>query len=155
MSGILSLADALAVSRSLGVGWFLAAQFRSQFPAELRAAVDMNARSKIVFATEHDDARDMARLARTLVAEDFMVLPRFHAYAQLVANGLPSGWALVKTLPPPPATTDPEQVRAAVRAAYGPAPQPPAPEADEASQPEQPARPPARIGRRRRQRRTS
>ena len=27
-----SLADALAVSRSLSVGWFLAAQFRSQFP---------------------------------------------------------------------------------------------------------------------------
>ncbi len=33
-----SLADALAVSRSLGVGWFLAAQFRSQFPPALQAA---------------------------------------------------------------------------------------------------------------------
>ncbi|TMQ91739.1 type IV secretory system conjugative DNA transfer family protein [Actinomadura soli] len=149
------LADALAQSRSLGVGWILASQFRHQFGPELRAAVDINARSKIVFATEHDDARDMARLAPGLVAEEFMALPRFHAYANLVANGRPSGWALVETLPPPPATTDPEQVRAAVRAGYGPAPQPPAPEADEAPHPEPPARPPTRIGRRRRQRRTS
>ena len=35
-----SLADALAVSRSLGIGWFLAAQFRSQFPSALRQAVE-------------------------------------------------------------------------------------------------------------------
>ena len=61
-----SLADALAVSRSLSVGWFLAAQFRNQFPPALRQAVDMNARSKIVFATEYDDARDTAKLTRDL-----------------------------------------------------------------------------------------
>ena len=93
-----SLADALAVSRSLSVGWFLAAQFRSQFPPALRTAVDMNARSKIVFATEYDDARDTAKLTRDLSTEDFLALPRFHAYANLVAGGHPSGWALVKTL---------------------------------------------------------
>lgn len=117
-----SLADALAVSRSLSVCWFLAAQFRTQFPPALRTAVDMNARSKIVFATEYDDARDTAKLTRDLVAEDFMALPRFHAYANLVADGHPSGWALIKTLPPPPATTDPETVRAVARANYAPAP---------------------------------
>jgi Type IV secretory system Conjugative DNA transfer len=117
-----SLADALAVSRSLSVGWFLAAQFRSQFPSALRTAVDMNARSKIQFATEYDDARDTAKLTRDLHAEDFMALPRFHAYAQLVADGHPSGWALVKTLPPPPATTDPQRVRAVARANYAPDP---------------------------------
>jgi hypothetical protein len=39
-----SLADALAVSRSLGVGWFLAAQFRAQFPPALRTAVDIRLR---------------------------------------------------------------------------------------------------------------
>ncbi|MCA1672711.1 MAG: type IV secretory system conjugative DNA transfer family protein, partial [Actinobacteria bacterium] len=103
-----SLADALAVSRSLSVGWFLAAQFRSQFPPALRGAVDMNARSKVMFATEYDDARDTAKLTRDLSTEDFLALPRFHAYTNLVAGGHPSGWALVKTLPPPPATTNPE-----------------------------------------------
>lgn len=113
-----SLADALAVSRSLSVGWFLAAQFRGQFPPALRSAVDMNARSKIVFATEYEDARDIAKLSRDLTPEDFMALPRFHAYANLVADGIPSGWALVKTLPPRPTITDPERVRAVSRAAY-------------------------------------
>nr|WP_243876358.1 type IV secretory system conjugative DNA transfer family protein [Streptomyces sp. 846.5] len=119
-----SLADALAVSRSLSVGWILAAQFRSQFPPAVRTAVDMNARSKIVFATEYEDARDMAKLTRSLTAEDFQALPKFHAYATLVADGLPSGWALVKTLPPPPITGTPETVRATARANYAPDPVP-------------------------------
>ncbi|REE94732.1 type IV secretory system conjugative DNA transfer family protein [Thermomonospora umbrina] len=137
------LADALAQSRSLGVGWFLASQFRSQFPPELRTAIDINGRSKLVFATEHDDARDMARLARGLVAEDFMALGRYQAYANLVADGLPSGWALVKTLPPPPPTTDPARVRAAVAERYGPLPPPPV---------EPSPSPPGPVGRRQRRR---
>ncbi len=117
-----SLADALAVSRSLGVGWFLAAQFRSQFPPSLSKAVDNNARNKIQFATEYEDARDTARLTRDLTPEDFLALPKYHAYANLVADGHPSGWALVKTLPPPPPTTDPELVRATAQANYAPDP---------------------------------
>ncbi|QKV97463.1 type IV secretory system conjugative DNA transfer family protein [Streptomyces sp. NA02950] len=117
-----SLADALAISRSLSVGWFLAAQFRSQFPPELRTAVDINARSKVVFATEADDARELAaKLAPELEPQDFMSLPRFHAYANLVAGGAPSGWALVRTLPPPPVISDAEALRATARANYAPA----------------------------------
>ncbi|RKN53467.1 type IV secretory system conjugative DNA transfer family protein, partial [Streptomyces klenkii] len=137
-----SLADALAVSRSLSVGWFLAAQFRSQFPPALRTAVDMNARSKIAFATEYEDARDMAKLTRSLTAEDFQALPHFHAYANLVADGLPSGWALVETLPPPPVTTDPEAVQATARSNYAPDPIQPTPDtnvvdSDESQAPEE------------------
>ncbi|MFI1955923.1 type IV secretory system conjugative DNA transfer family protein [Streptomyces xinghaiensis] len=145
-----SLADALAVSRSLGVGWFLAAQFREQFPPALRSAVDSNARSKIVFATEFDDARDMARLAPELEAEDFMALPRFHAYANLVADGAPSGWALVKTLPPPPATADVTAMRAAVRRNHA---RPPRPANTPTPTPASPTpEPTPQIGRRRRRR---
>lgn len=117
-----SMADALAVSRSLSVGWFLAAQFRSQFPPELRTAVDMNARSKIAFATEYDDARDMARLSPELSTEDFIALPKFHAYANLVADGHPSGWAMIKTLPPTPAIRDPQSVSVISERNYAPAP---------------------------------
>jgi hypothetical protein len=153
-----SLADALAVSRSLSVGWFLAAQFRGQFPPTLRAAVDMNARSKMVFATEYEDARDTAKLTRDLTPEDFLAVPKFHAYANLVADGHPSGWALVKTLPPPPATTDPEIVRATAQANYAVAPAPTAadtPDADELSAAGDDSPAPVvveRIGRKRRQR---
>jgi hypothetical protein len=131
----------------LGVGWFLAAQFREQFPPALRAAVDSNARTKIVFATEHDDAHAMAKLAPELEAEDFMALPRFHAYANLVADGAPSGWALVETLPPPPATSDPATVRATIRRHHAPASHPPA----QAASPTPGTAPaPIPIGRRRR-----
>jgi hypothetical protein len=155
----MSLEDALAVSRSLGVGWFLAAQFRAQFPAPLRAAVDMNARSKIVFGTEYEDARETAKLARDLTLEDVMVVPRYHAYVNLVADGHPSGWALVKTLPPSPTTTDPEQVRAVARANYGnprpsATPDSPNPEAADAPEPMigRSSAPSEPIGRKRRQR---
>ncbi|MGC9539217.1 type IV secretory system conjugative DNA transfer family protein [Streptomyces sp. UG1] len=152
----MSLADALAVSRSLSVGWFLAAQFRDQFPASLRTAVDVNARSKIVFASEYEDARDMAKLAPGLEAKDFVALPRYHAYANLVADGAPSGWALVKTLPPPPVTADVEEVRAVSRANYA-SPAKPKPESSETASSEEssaavPPTPeaPTAIGRKRR-----
>lgn len=155
-----SLADALAVSRSLGVGWFLAAQFRSQFPPALRSAVDMNARSKIVFATEYEDARDTAKLTRDLTVDDFLTLPKYHAYANLVADGHPSGWALIRTLPPPAATTDPELVRTIARVNYAPVPQltANADSVETGDEPASPDEPPApvvvaeRIGRKRRQR---
>ncbi len=101
-----SLADALAQSRSLSVGWHLAAQFRSQFPTDMRTAVDMNARSKIQFATEYDDAKDVARSTPALAPEDLIALDRFHAYVNLVAGGRPTGWASVRTLPPPTVLTD-------------------------------------------------
>jgi Type IV secretory system Conjugative DNA transfer len=145
-----SLADALAISRSLSVGWFLAAQFRSQFPQELRTAVDINARSTIAFATIADDARDLAsKLAPGLEAADFMALPRFHAYANLVADGAPSGWALVRTLPPPPVTSDVEAIRNAIRANWslrpGASPSEAAPVAQGSAEPPQ-------IGRKRRSR---
>ncbi|MEU3198792.1 type IV secretory system conjugative DNA transfer family protein [Streptomyces sp. NPDC006996] len=152
----MSLADALAVSRSLSVGWFLAAQFRDQFPPSLRTAVDVNARSKIVFACEYDDARDMAKLAPGLEAEDFMALPRFHAYANLVADGAPSGWALVKTLPPSPATADTEAVRAKARSNYARQTEPEAKRSETASSEESSAavaptpEAPNAIGRKRR-----
>ncbi|MFC8362033.1 type IV secretory system conjugative DNA transfer family protein [Streptomyces griseorubiginosus] len=147
-----SLADALAISRSLSVGWFLAAQFRNQFPPELRTAVDINARSKVAFATEHDDARDIAtKLAPELEPEDFIALPRFHAYANLVADGAPSGWGLVRTLPPPPIVADAEAVRTAARANYAPVEATPGPTATTTNEPPNtPGPAPEQFGRKRR-----
>lgn len=105
-----SMADALALSRSMGVGWSLAAQFARQFPKELRTAIDMNARSKIVFGTEYEDAAHFARGNRDLTYEDFTSLGKYQAYVNLVADGTPSGWALAKTLPPSKPSIRPERV---------------------------------------------
>lgn len=121
-----SMADALALSRSMGVGWFLAAQFARQFPKELRSAIDMNARTKIVFGTEYEDATHFARGNRDLTADDFMSLGKFQAYANLVADGRPQGWSLVSTLPPPKPTIRPERVVAHSQARWAAHP-PPAP----------------------------
>jgi hypothetical protein len=121
-----SLGDALAISRSLGCAWHLAAQYSGQFPNDVRAAVDMNARSKLVFRTEYEDAKHFAKGSRDLTPEDFMSLGKFQAYANLVADGHPQGWALVQTLPPCGASSDPDRVRAHSRARWSTAPDEPA-----------------------------
>ncbi len=119
-----SLADALNQSRSLGVGWHLATQYPTQFPTEIRDAVSTNARNKIVFAQEPDDAKYFARKARQLTEDDFVELPKYHAYVNLVANGSPSGWASVATLPARAAISDSAAVLAASVRNYQPAPLP-------------------------------
>jgi len=130
------LPDVLARSRSLGVGWHLAHQYRDQFTPEVRAAVDTNARNKITFTLGIKDARDLATMSAELAPEDFIALPRFHVYANLMHRGESTGWVSGKTLPAPPATTDPAELIAHSRRRYGgkvtPAPSSPM---DDAQQP--------------------
>lgn len=95
-----SIADALATSRSYGVSWNLAHQFRAQLSPGMRSAFDANARNKIVFALGADDARDLARMAPGLESEDFMSLPPYEIYAQIVDHGAPTTWFSARTLPP-------------------------------------------------------
>ncbi|GAA0993403.1 type IV secretory system conjugative DNA transfer family protein [Subtercola frigoramans] len=113
MNGSLSvsLAEALARSRSLSVSWFLATQFWDQLPKEMKSAVRSNARTKIAFKMESDeDAHTFARLAPELTAEDFMSLAKFEIYVKLVADGVTTDWALAKTLPPSRQISDPAEV---------------------------------------------
>ncbi|MBE5471722.1 type IV secretory system conjugative DNA transfer family protein [Mycobacteroides abscessus] len=148
-----SMADTLALSRSMGVGWFLAAQFARQFPKELRSAIDMNARTKIVFGTEYEDATHFARGSKDLQPDDFVALGRFQAYANLVADGRPTGWALVQTFPPAAPTIRPERVAAHAQTRWAALPPPAPPVSSAATQAPQPAKPPpaaapaARTGR--------
>jgi hypothetical protein len=117
----ISLGDALARSRSLSVGWFLAVQYWEQLPREMRSAVKSNARTKIAWAmSSDDDARTFARLAPGLTDQDFMQLGRFEVYANLVADGMPTGWASARTLPPEPPQFDPEAVHAISLSTYAP-----------------------------------
>lgn len=114
-----SIADALATSRSYGVGWHLAHQFRDQLSPAMRSAFDANARSKVVFALGPDDARDMARMAPRLVVEDFQSLAPYEIYATLVDRGAPSGWFSAKTLPPEKPTGHGDLIRRTSRDQYG------------------------------------
>lgn len=113
------LEDALSQARGLGVGLTLAHQYRRQLPTSLRAGIDTNARNKVIFGLNADDAADLARQAPGLESRDFQLLPRFHVYLNLIADGHATGWFSGKTLPPSPTTTDPVELRAASARAYG------------------------------------
>lgn len=114
-----SIDDALATSRSYGVGWHLAHQFRGQLSPSMRAAIDANARSKVAFAVGPDDARDLARMAPSLDAEDFKALPPYELYANLVDTTAPAGWFSARTLTPEPDAGNGTAIRRASQALYG------------------------------------
>ncbi len=111
--------DVLSTSRSYGVAWHLAHQYRDQLPPALRSALDVNARSKVCFTLEPDDARDYAKMTSQLVAEDFQTLPKHHIYARLLGGGTLTEWCSARTLPPAPDTGDEQFLRQESRRRYG------------------------------------
>ena len=113
------LSDALAQARGLGVGLTMAHQYRDQLPKDIRAGVDANARNKVVFGLNANDAKDMAAMAPELTPEDFMSLPRYQIYASFNQNGKNTGWISGKTLPPPSAIRSPVELRAKSMEKYG------------------------------------
>lgn len=101
------------------MSWNLAHQFRDQLPAQMRAAFDANARNKVVFGLGPDDARDLAKMAPGLVAEDFMALKPYDVYANVVDDGAPAGWFSARTLAPTAALDDGHIVRQRSRDQWG------------------------------------
>lgn len=139
-----SLDDALAASRSMGVSWNLAHQFRAQMPAAMLAAIDSNARNKIVFRPgDPKDAVAYARMAPQLEPIDFLSLGQYAAYATLVTDGEQQPWCSIRTLPPDEPTGLVSQIRAASRERFG------TPEQANVKQPA-PVAAPAVVGRKRR-----
>ena len=106
------LADALAQARGLGVGMTLAHQYRGQLPPDIRAAVDANARNKIIFGLNGTDAKDLAHQAPELAPEDFMMLPRYQVYTNIMQGKRSTGWMQGVTLPP----TEPIRMAAELKA---------------------------------------
>jgi hypothetical protein len=134
------------------VGWFLAVQYWDQLPRDMRSAIKSNARTKIAWAmSSDDDARTFARLAPGLTDLDFMQLDKYEVYANLVADGMPAGWASATTLPPSQPFSEPAAVRAMSRALYGPLPVEPLMSASEPLVADSPDEGSAPTGRRRRQ----
>lgn len=114
------MGDALAQARGLGVGLTLAHQHLAQLPANLRAAVLANARSRVCFQLAADDAQTMSRLSGGLLdSTDFQRLQRYEAYAQLVVSGEVTRFASLRTLPQPAPTSDARALRAMSRDRFG------------------------------------
>lgn len=115
-----SIDAALNASRSMGVSWNLAHQFRAQMPTSMLSAVDSNARNKLIFAPQDPkDAAAYAKQAPQLQAEDFLALGQYEVYATVVANGASQPWCSVRTLPPPQTTGLGSRIRASSRSQYG------------------------------------
>ncbi|WP_395638531.1 type IV secretory system conjugative DNA transfer family protein [Pseudolysinimonas sp.] len=113
------LADFLARSRSLGVALHLALQYRGQLPDDLQEALDVNARSRIVFQPGIKDAKFFAGQAPELEPEDFLALPKYHVYANLMRDSQPSGWFSARTLPAPSETSSADDLVARSMRRYG------------------------------------
>ena len=113
------LADALAQARGLGVSITMAHQYRAQLPPELKAGIDTNARNKIIFGLSAGDAKEVAAMAPELEALDFMSLPRYEVYSNIMMDGRSTGWIHGKTFPPPASLREPAELRALSQTTYG------------------------------------
>jgi len=113
------LSDALSQARGMGVSMTLAHQYRNQLPANLRAAIDANVQNKVVFGLNAADAREMAAMAPELTPTDFMLLPRFSVYANILHNGRNLGWVSGRTLAPLKAIRPALKVKAKSMETYG------------------------------------
>jgi hypothetical protein len=113
------IADALAMSRGLGVGFVLAHQYLDQLPPLVRSGIAANCRNKIIFGLSSSDAKDMAAMAPELKPEDFMSLPRFQAYTTINQGGRNTGWISCATLPMSRAIRDSKELKTKIEAEYG------------------------------------
>ncbi len=113
------LEDAFSQARGLGVGFTVAHQYRRQLPPSLRSGIDANARNKVIFGLNAEDAGELARQSPALDAQDFMYLPRFGVYTSLVQNGESTGWFSARTLPAESPLSDPVEMRARSAQKYG------------------------------------
>src|SRR5699024_3362325 len=91
------LSDALAQARSLGAAFTLANQYLNQFTPAMRASVEANTRSKIYFGLGGTDASTISKHTPGLDAQDFLLLPKYHAYANVMQHGQNSGWISIAT----------------------------------------------------------
>lgn len=111
----------LVESRSRGLGEVLGHQFNDQFPSGVREAVKNSARTKVVFQTGPDDARDMARaFGNQVTDQDFLNLGPYEALARIATAGNNTSSPLsLTTLPPARAVGTQGEVLYRSRTAYG------------------------------------
>ena len=113
------VAELLIQSRSLGVGFTLAHQHLHQLPTDLRAAVLANARSRVLFQLENDDARVFANGHGELEPADLMGLEPYQAYASLLQDNQVQPYVSLQLPPADAPSRDADELRAHSRATFG------------------------------------
>jgi hypothetical protein len=114
----IGLDDALAEFRGLHVSLVLAHQYLDQLSPKMRAAIDANARNKVIFAVSPRDARDLAHHVEPyFTPEDLTHRDAYGIVCRLVIDGLDAQPFSLNTRPAPPAWPGrADLLRAAARA---------------------------------------
>ncbi|WP_327313332.1 type IV secretory system conjugative DNA transfer family protein [Streptomyces sp. NBC_01235] len=116
----ISPADWFAQARSRGLAVTVAHQYLGQLSTELQASTQTNCRSKVVFQTAADEARDFARqFGRSVSADDFLNLSRYEILTRLATEDGVSSPVSGVTLPPGDPTGFADEVRRLSRERYG------------------------------------
>jgi hypothetical protein len=119
-----SLEEMLAEARGYHLSLVLAHQHLAQLPRALREAISANARNKIYFAANAEDAHLLAPHTEPEVTEhDLANLGRHQAACRLIVDGGNTAAFTIRTRPPdPPSEPRAEAVRVAARKRYGRSP---------------------------------
>lgn len=114
------LPELFEMARGQGVGVVAAPQSLAQLPDELRRAALSNAGSLLAFRQNFDDSVLLARELPGVDAEGLQHLGRYEVAARLtLAPGDVAPTATGRTLPPPEALSDPDEVRRLSAERYG------------------------------------
>lgn len=98
-----ALATMLAESRKFGLALVLAHQYLGQLPERLAAAVLGNVGSIVAFRLGAADAEVLgSELAPTILPDDLMALPPYHAAVRVLARGAQLPAVIGQMLPPLP-----------------------------------------------------
>ncbi|EMI16460.1 hypothetical protein RMSM_06618 [Rhodopirellula maiorica SM1] len=98
-----ALATSLSEARKYRAPLFvLANQYREQLAPELRSAIIGNCGSVVTFQVGSEDAPFWSRhFGGAVTPESLMAMPKYHAVANILIDGMPSGPMTIKTMPPP------------------------------------------------------
>jgi hypothetical protein len=113
------VAEVLEQARSLGLAMHLAHQHLGQLSPRMRSTVMANARSKLLFNLDADDAAAFAQRTTQVKAEDFQRLGRYELYARLLADGAVTDLASLRSRPAPSTCSEPVVLRRTSRERYG------------------------------------
>jgi hypothetical protein len=116
----ISINDMFAQARSYGLSLNIAIQNMSQVPQSTRSAILSNARSKIIFRPDADDASLFARQFGNKVSEqDFLNLAKYEVIGQVAADDGISDPFTAITLPPLPKLGNADKALQHSRMTYG------------------------------------